>query len=238
MQFPISIEFCWYFLEKKHHIHAIHSAPPVYGDVLPLFCFFSPQKIFGCFFRFQPSWLVLPYILQRQHRILNADQSDKCRSDEKRWNGISHRRLLNYSVTEATQWTRGHCRGSFYKPSATHGFNVNCRTKPQSCSFNHSPGFSELRCHSEASRCWESGIFDLQECHREQRKLPSMCLHQSQRRACVQFGRWRLLCCPCWAVWWCPAWIHGIPAFSTVGCMNPDLHTHLYPDAAALKPRR
>lgn len=26
---------------------------------------------------------------------------DKCRSDEKRWKGISHRRLLNYSVTEA-----------------------------------------------------------------------------------------------------------------------------------------
>lgn len=24
-------------MEKKHHIHAIHSAPPVYGDVLPFF---------------------------------------------------------------------------------------------------------------------------------------------------------------------------------------------------------
>lgn len=74
------------------------------------------------------------------------------------------------------------------------------------------------------------GIFDLQECHKEQRKLPSMCLHQSKHKACVQFGCSPLLCC-CWALWWYPAWIHGI---SAVRFMNPDIHTSLVPWYAAM----
>lgn len=78
------------------------------------------------------------------------------------------------------------------------------------------------------------GVFDLKECHKEQRNLPSMCLHQSKRQARVQFRCSPLLCYACWAVWWNPAWIHGI---SAVRC-HESRHAHvpLYPDAAMLNP--
>lgn len=48
----------------KHHIHAIHSPPAVYGNVFP---FFSQRSLFD--FLFQPSWLVIAYISQR-HQII------------------------------------------------------------------------------------------------------------------------------------------------------------------------
>lgn len=48
----------------KHHIHTIHSAPAVYGNVFP---FFFQRSLFD--FPFQPSWLVVAYILQR-HQVI------------------------------------------------------------------------------------------------------------------------------------------------------------------------
>lgn len=52
----------------KHHIHTIHSAQSVYGNGFPFFLFFRQRSLFD--FPFQPSWLVLAYILQRYQIII------------------------------------------------------------------------------------------------------------------------------------------------------------------------
>lgn len=166
MQFSISIEFFWYFLDNKHRIHAIHSAPPVYGDVLPSLP--PPKKkkkkslFFGCFF-FSFSTFLTGLTLH----LTEAAGNPKCIPKLLETAMIAEVQMrkdgVNFSLAPVKLFSKASALNEHpataeaaLSPLQTR-LHLTCRAEPKSCFFIHSHSFSEIRCHRETSRCWEWG---------------------------------------------------------------------------------
>lgn len=60
------------FLKMKHHIHAIHSAPAVYGSVLPLIFVFDFQLYWSCIF-LHKAWIPADITVKKKKKLKSID---------------------------------------------------------------------------------------------------------------------------------------------------------------------